>query len=135
MYNFTLSIPTKMHFGKGQVSMLAGDILPYTKRVLMVYGGGSIKKNGAYDDVCRVLRENGIEWVELGGVASNPRIESVYEGIRLCRDRGWALICPDEKRPLCRIVAERADAEFAGELCDFCEKALREHAGHMVAGQ
>lgn len=86
MYNFTLSIPTKMHFGKGQVSMLAGDILPYTKRVLMVYGGGSIKKNGAYDDVCRVLRENGIEWVELGGVASNPRIESVYEGIRLCRD-------------------------------------------------
>ena len=56
-------------------------------------------------------------------------------GIRLQRDRGWALICPDEKRPLCRIVAESADAEFAGELCDFCEKALREHAGHMVAGQ
>ena len=49
--------------------------------------------------------------------------------------RGWALICPDEKRPLCRIVAESADAEFAGELCDFCEKALREHAGHMVADQ
>ena len=57
-------------------------------------------------------------------------------GIRLQRDRGWALICPDEKRPLCRIVAESADAEFAGELCDFCEKALREHAGQLgSAGQ
>ena len=48
-------------------------------------------------------------------------------GIRLRRDRGWAWICPDEKRPLCRIVSESTDAEFAGELCDFCEKALREH--------
>ncbi len=48
-------------------------------------------------------------------------------GIRLNRERGWAWICPDEKRPLCRIVSESADAEFAGELCDFCEKALREH--------
>ena len=56
-------------------------------------------------------------------------------GIRLRRDRGWALICPDEKRPLCRIVAESADAEFAGELCDFCEKALREHAGQPVSDQ
>ena len=48
-------------------------------------------------------------------------------GIRLNRDRGWAWICPDEQRPLCRIVTESADAEFAGELCDFCERALREH--------
>ena len=48
-------------------------------------------------------------------------------GIRLRRDRGWAWICPDEKRPLCRMVSESTDAEVAGELCDFCEKALREH--------
>ena len=56
-------------------------------------------------------------------------------GIRLQRDRGWAWVCPDEKRPLCRIVAESADAEFAGELCDFCEKALREHIEHPAPGK
>ncbi|NLF27081.1 MAG: NTP transferase domain-containing protein [Clostridiales bacterium] len=47
-------------------------------------------------------------------------------GIRLNRERGWAWICPDEKRPLCRIVSESADAEFASELCDFCEKTLKQ---------
>ncbi|MBP3372636.1 MAG: iron-containing alcohol dehydrogenase [Clostridia bacterium] len=86
MYNFTLSIPTKLHFGKGQAAMLGKDIAAYTNRVLMVYGGGSVKRNGAYDDVCATLKENGIEWVELGGIASNPKIESVYEGIKLCRE-------------------------------------------------
>ena len=50
-------------------------------------------------------------------------------GIRLNRDRGWAWICPDEQRPLCRIVSESADAEFADELCAFCESALKEHIG------
>ena len=55
-------------------------------------------------------------------------------GIRLQRDKGWAWICPDEKRPLCRIVTESADAEFAGELCDFCEKALRGQAGQPTPG-
>ncbi|NLF28470.1 MAG: hypothetical protein GX592_11295, partial [Clostridiales bacterium] len=47
-------------------------------------------------------------------------------GIRLNRERGWAWICPDEKRPLCRIVSESTDAEFASELCDFCEKTLKQ---------
>ena len=72
------------------------------------------------DERGRALRalSEGEQDAELGG------------GIRLRRDKGWAWICPDEKRPLCRIVAESADAEFAGELCDFCEKALREHIGH-----
>lgn len=87
MYNFTLSIPTKMHFGKGQVCQLPADIKRYTNRVLMVYGGGSIKRNGVYDDVCNALRDAGIEWVELSGVSSNPKIESVYEGIRMCREQ------------------------------------------------
>ena len=54
------------------------------------------------------------------------------DGIRLRRDKGWAWICPDEKRPLCRIVTESADAEFAGELCDFCERALRENAAQTA---
>ena len=54
------------------------------------------------------------------------------DGIRLRRDKGWAWICPDEKRPLCRIVTDSADAEFAGELCDFCERALRENAAQTA---
>ena len=68
MYNFTLSIPTKMHFGKGQVCQLPADIKRYTNRVLMVYGGGSIKRNGVYDDVCNALRDAGMTAADINGV-------------------------------------------------------------------
>ncbi|MBQ6475187.1 MAG: iron-containing alcohol dehydrogenase [Clostridia bacterium] len=92
MYNFALQMPTKLYFGKGQVFEMGKDIAACAKKVLMVYGGGSIKRNGAYDDACKMLEENGIQWCELSGVRSNPRIESVYEGIRLCRENGLEAI-------------------------------------------
>ncbi|WP_368346956.1 iron-containing alcohol dehydrogenase [Peptostreptococcus anaerobius] len=85
MYNFNLQIPTKIHFGKGMVVNLGKDILEYSDKVLLVYGGGSIKKNGIYKDVTDELIKNKIEWVELADVDPNPRIESVREGIKLCR--------------------------------------------------
>ena len=85
MYNFKLQIPTKIHFGKGQIVNLGQDILEYTDRILLVYGGGSIKKNGIYQAVTEELIKNKIEWIELSGVDPNPRIESVREGVNLCR--------------------------------------------------
>lgn len=84
MQNFIFHAPTKMIFGKGQIEQLPTEMESLGKRVLLVYGSGSIKKNGIYQEVYRLLKEYTI--VELGGVEPNPRIETVEEGARLCRD-------------------------------------------------
>lgn len=86
MQNFNYSIPTKIHFGKGQIKQLS-NIKEFGKRVLMVYGGGSIKKNGLYDSAMAVLKENNIEVFELSGVEPNPKIESVRAGANLCKEK------------------------------------------------
>lgn len=84
MLNFNYSIPTKIHFGKGEISHLS-EIADYGKNVLLVYGGGSIKKIGLYDKVINILTNSKIEITELSGVEPNPRIESVREGAKLCK--------------------------------------------------
>ena len=85
MENFDFYAPTKMLFGKGKLSGLAAEMAPYGKRVLLVYGGGSIKRNGIYDRVCALLSENGFTWEELSGVTPNPKIESVRAGAALAK--------------------------------------------------
>ncbi|WP_353093589.1 iron-containing alcohol dehydrogenase [Tissierella praeacuta] len=86
MLNFNYNIPTKVFFGKGKIEVLGKQIKKYGSRVLLAYGGGSIKKNGVYDDVVKALRENNIPYYELSGIEPNPRVESVAEGVRICRD-------------------------------------------------
>lgn len=86
MLNFNYSIPTKIFFGKGQIEVLGEQIGEYGSKVLLTYGGGSIKRNGIYDEVVDVLKDKNIEFWELGGIDPNPRIESVREGIGICRD-------------------------------------------------
>ncbi len=88
MDNFTYSIPTTVHFGKGQIAQLRNALEAFGKTALMVYGGGSVKKNGLYDEVTRQCREAGIRLVECGGVEPNPRIGSVRRGVELCRAEG-----------------------------------------------
>ena len=87
MDNFIYSIPTKIYFGKGQISHL-GEMLRGYDRLLLVYGGGSIKKSGLYDTVIGILKRNSVQAAELSGVEPNPKIGSVREGVRLCRERG-----------------------------------------------
>ena len=87
MQNFDYNIPTKVYFGKGQIERL-GEIKNYASKVLMVYGGGSIKRAGIYDQAVSVLRENGIEFFELSGVDPNPRLETVELGKKLCLEKG-----------------------------------------------
>lgn len=84
MNNFSYSIPTVIHFGKDQISHLA-ELKKSGTNVLLVYGGGSIKKSGLYDKVTAILTENGMKITELSGVEPNPRIESVRKGVELCR--------------------------------------------------
>lgn len=86
LLNFDYSIPTKIFFGKGQIKVLGKQIKEYGSRVLITYGGGSIKKNGIYDKAVEILEENDIEFWELGGIDPNPRIDSVRKGIDICRE-------------------------------------------------
>ena len=86
MRNFNFCVPTKILFGKDRVNDIASEIKQYGSRVLLVYGGGSIKKMGLYDRVVDLLRGEGLFFVELAGVQPNPRITSVREGVKLCRE-------------------------------------------------
>lgn len=86
MLNFNYNIPTKVFFGEGKIEVLGKQIKKYGSRVLLAYGGGSIKKIGLYDKVVEILRENNIPYYELSGIDPNPRVESVAEGVRICRD-------------------------------------------------
>jgi alcohol dehydrogenase YqhD (iron-dependent ADH family) len=87
MQNFRFYNPTQILFGKGQLDHLAEEILKYGKKVLFLYGKGSIKKIGLYDAVARQLNEYAIPFVELGGVDPNPRISTVRAGAQICREQ------------------------------------------------
>lgn len=83
MQNFIYDIPTKIFFGQGQIKELGTLVLNYGSRVLLVYGGGSIKKNGIYDAVCAQLNEQHLFFTELSGVEPNPRIDTVRKGVTI----------------------------------------------------
>lgn len=83
MNNFRFHAYTDIRFGKGQVNCLPELLKPYGKKVLMVYGGGSIRKNGLYDMVKELLSDFIV--FELGGVEPNPKITSVRDGAAICK--------------------------------------------------
>jgi alcohol dehydrogenase YqhD (iron-dependent ADH family) len=89
MLNFNFLIPTRLVFGKGTQNDVGKLVKQYGgKKVLLHYGGGSIKKNGLYDQVINSLKAEGISYVELGGVVPNPRLDLVYKGIELAKKEG-----------------------------------------------
>ncbi|WP_210365746.1 iron-containing alcohol dehydrogenase [Bacillus sp. REN3] len=88
MDNFTFWNPTKLIFGKGQIEELKKEVPQYGKKVLLVYGGGSIKRNGLYDSVMDNLKAAGVEVFELSGVEPNPRISTVRKGVDICKQEG-----------------------------------------------
>lgn len=92
MLNFHYSIPTEIFFGRDQVNVLANQVKKYGSRVLLAYGGGSIKKSGLYDKVVNILNENNIIFWELSGIEPNPRITTVRKGIEICRENKLELI-------------------------------------------
>ena len=91
MYNFTLQMPTRIHFGTGQISHLS-ELKESGSKVLLVYGGGSIKRNGIYDAAMKILKEAGLTVEELSGVEPNPKIETVRKGVALCKDDGIDMV-------------------------------------------
>ncbi len=84
--NFTYCNPTKLYFGKDALEGLKEELPKYGSNVLLVYGGGSIKKNGIYDKVIAVLKDCGKNVYEDAGVMPNPTVEKLYEGVRRARE-------------------------------------------------
>jgi len=92
MINFSFSIPTKLIFGRDEHKNIGKYIKPYARKILLHYGGGSVKRSGVYDEITASLDEAGVAFAELGGVVPNPRVELVRRGIELCRREGVELI-------------------------------------------
>ena len=88
MNSFVYNIPTKVYFGENQLGHLGEELRKFGRRVLLTYGGGSIKRNGLYDRVIEELRKADLEVFELSGIEPNPRIESVREGVKICKEQG-----------------------------------------------
>lgn len=85
MNSFVYDIPTKVYFGPDQLGHLGDELKRFGNRVLLTYGGGSIKKTGLYDRVTAEIRRAGLELFELSGIEPNPRVDSVRKGAELCR--------------------------------------------------
>ncbi|MBO5849375.1 MAG: iron-containing alcohol dehydrogenase [Bacteroidales bacterium] len=86
MNSFIYNIPTKVYFGENQLSHLGEELKKIGTRVLMTYGGGSIKKLGLYDKVMDEMKKAGLEVFELSGIEPNPRIDSVRKGAQMCKE-------------------------------------------------
>ena len=84
--NFSYCNPTRLYFGEGSIRCLDEELPKYGKNVVLIYGGGSIKKNGIYDKVIEILAKNGKNVAEISGVMPNPTIEKVYEGLEIARE-------------------------------------------------
>ncbi len=87
MLNFNYFNPGRVVFGSDTIKEVGSLVSPYGKRVLLHYGGGSIKKNGVYDQVTNSLKNSDLEIVELSQVKPNPRLSLVREGIEICREK------------------------------------------------
>lgn len=92
MNNFTYHVPTNIHFGQGAIKYLS-EMKESGNRVLFVYGGGSIKRNGIYDDVLKICEESKISIFELSGVEPNPRIDTVRKGVEICKRESIDMVC------------------------------------------
>jgi alcohol dehydrogenase YqhD (iron-dependent ADH family) len=92
MDDFVFQNTTKIIFGRGAEAKVGAEAKAFASKVLLVYGGGSVKKTGLFDRITASLKEAGLSFVELGGVAPNPRLSLVREGIILCRKEKAGLV-------------------------------------------
>jgi alcohol dehydrogenase len=88
MQNFTFDNPTRIIFGKGTITRIGTEVSRFGRKVLLVYGQGSIKKHGIYDQVISSLKEANLSIVEFPGVKANPVLSFALKGIELARSEG-----------------------------------------------
>ncbi|MBQ4364541.1 MAG: iron-containing alcohol dehydrogenase, partial [Oscillospiraceae bacterium] len=90
--NFSYHNPTKLYFGEDSIQNLKDELPRYGKNVLFVYGGGSIKKNGIYDNIIAILDQCGKNVTEVSGVMPNPTAEKLREGVKTAKEHKTDLI-------------------------------------------
>ena len=120
MLNFNFQAPTKILFGKNKIEELPAEIKHFGKRILLAYGGGSIKTYGLYSKLTDLLRNNNIEYKELSDIEPNPRITSVRKGAELCKEFDLQLILAvggGSVIDCCKNIA--AAAKYDGDAWDF----------------
>ena len=84
--NFSYCNPTKLYFGEDSLHYLDTELPKYGQNVVLIYGGGSIKKSGLYDEVVKILQDNGKNVAEIAGVMPNPTVAKLYEGVEIARN-------------------------------------------------
>lgn len=121
MFDFTFHNPTRIEFGRGKERNIGLYMREFdAKRTLLIYGSDRIKKDGLFDTVAASLKENGIEFIELGGVVSNPVLSKVYEGIELARKfNADSVLSVGGGSCLDSAKAIAAGALYEGDVWDF----------------
>lgn len=119
MYNFIFQNATKVYFGKGCVKEYLSCLIENANTVLLAYGGGSIRRNGVYDEIIGILKDAGKSIVEFSGIMSNPTYAKVQEGAKLARDNQADLILAvggGSVMDCCKAVA--LAARYGGDIWD-----------------
>ncbi len=129
MKNFIYQAGTKILFGKNQVNNLVDEVLEYSNRVLITYGKSSVEKSGLLDIVTSLFEEKGVFYKKLSGVQPNPRISSVRDGIKLCRENNLGFILAlGGGSVIDASKAMAAGVGYEGDAWDFClRKAVVEN--------
>lgn len=103
--SFSYCNPTKLYFGDDSLNYLNTELQKYGRNVVLIYGGGSIKKNGIYDEVVKILEDNGKSVAEIAGVMPNPTLAKLYEGVEVARNH----------------IADFLLAVGGGSVCDYAK--------------
>lgn len=126
MINYELCCKTRIIYGKGRHKEVGERLKKYTDRVLIVYGGGSIKKTGLYDRVVKSLNDANVSFEELRGVKANPYISKVREGIDLCRKTNIRFILAIGGGSVIDTAKGIAmGVDYEGDVWDFVKKENR----------
>ncbi|KLV19205.1 iron-containing alcohol dehydrogenase [Bacillus altitudinis] len=122
MKDFTFYNPTRVEFGKDKENLIGGYMAPYgVKKALLVYGSERIKASGLFDRVVKSLSENGIDYVTLGGVKSNPVISKAREGVGIAKENGVdAVLAVGGGSVLDTAKVIAAGAVYDGDVWDLC---------------
>ncbi|OPA80451.1 NADH-dependent alcohol dehydrogenase [Paenibacillus selenitireducens] len=130
MNNFNFHNPTRLIFGKGQIDQLKQEIPKYGSRVLLLYGGGSVKRSGLFDHVIQNLESIDAFVIEMGGVEPNPRLSTVHKGVEICKKEQIDLILAVGGGSVLDCAkAIAAGAKYDGDAWDFfTRKAVAQDA-------
>ncbi len=122
--------PTVLYYGQGQIeNHLLTEVKKYGSKVLLVYGGGSIKTFGLYDTITNLLRASGVTVLEFSGIEPNPRLSTVHKAIELCREEGIdLLLAVGGGSVLDATKAIAAGVKYDGDVWDFFASKKRPQA-------